>query len=127
MAHFAKLDKDNKVIFIQAVNNAVIMKDNKEDEATGIKFLQNLHNNNDTYIQTSYNANFRKNYAGIDYTYDQTRDAFIPPKPFNSSVLNEDTCNWEAPISHPTDGKSYKWDENSISWKENTTSSGIPK
>ncbi len=127
MAHFAKLDKDNKVIFIQAVNNAVIMKDNKEDEATGIKFLQNLHGNNDTYIQTSYNANFRKNYAGIDYTYDQTRDAFIPPKPFNSSVLNEDTCIWEAPISYPTDGKSYKWDEDSISWKENTTSLGIPK
>ena len=95
------------------------------------------------WVQTSYNTRggkhyapntndedggvaLRKNYAGIGYTYDGTRDAFIPPKPFNSSVLNEDTCQWEAPTSYPDDGKDYSWDEDSISWKENTTSSGIP-
>tara|TARA_Y100001951_G_scaffold24631_1_gene18994 strand:+ start:24 stop:410 length:387 start_codon:yes stop_codon:yes gene_type:complete len=127
MAHFAVIDSDNAVIRVHVLNNEVIMKDGEEDEATGVEFLQNLHNNTDTHIQTSYNSNFRKNYAGIGYTYDGTRDAFIPPKPFNSSVLNEDTCQWEAPTSYPDDGKDYSWDEDSISWKENTTSSGIPK
>ena len=118
MAHFAKVNKDNQVISIQAVNNFTIMKDNKEDEATGIKFLQNLHDNNDTYIQTSYNANFRKNYAGIDYTYDKVRDAFIAPKPYPSWLLVEATCQWESPVAYPSDDKKYTWDEDNTKWKE---------
>jgi hypothetical protein len=81
-----------------------------------------------SWIQTSYNTQggvhslggtpLRKNYAGIGYTYDSTRDAFIPPKPFNSWILNEDTCLYQAPVSQPDDGKIYQWDEETLSWKE---------
>lgn len=80
------------------------------------------------WIQTSYNTHggehklggtpLRKNYAGIGFTYDRTRDAFIPPKPFASWLLNEDTCLWEAPVAMPTDGKLYQWDEATTNWVE---------
>ena len=70
------------------------------------------------WVQTSYNGNFRKNYAGIGYTYDSTRDAFIAPQPFNSWALNEDTCQWEAPTPYPDDDKMYTWDEATTNWKE---------
>ena len=83
------------------------------------------------WIQTSYNTfggahknggtPLRKNYAGVDYTYDSGRDAFIPPKPFNSWVLNENTCQWDAPVSYPTDGKKYDWNEDTLSWVEITS------
>ena len=116
MAHFAKIGKDNIVEQVEVVNNAVLMKDGEENEQQGVEFLQNLHGNRDLYIQTSYNNNFRKNYAGVGYTYDQTRDAFIPPKPFPSWVLNEDTCVWNAPTAMPDDGKMYDWDEDTTSW-----------
>jgi hypothetical protein len=66
--------------------------------------------------QTSYNNSIRKNYAGVGYTYDQSRDAFIAPKPYNSWILNEDTCIWEAPLSYPTDGQDYIWNEETTSW-----------
>jgi len=69
-------------------------------------------------VRTSYNSNIRKNYAGIGFIYDETRDAFIPPKPFNSWILNEDTCCWEAPVSIPTDGKLYEWNETGQKWDE---------
>ena len=124
MAHFAKIGAGNIVEQVEAVNNAVLMKDGKEDEATGIKFLQDLYNNKDTYIQTSYNNNFRKNYAGVGYIYDQTRDAFIAPKPYPSWILVEDTCKWDAPVPYPEDGKNpeggkfYSWDEPTTSWIE---------
>lgn len=81
------------------------------------------------WVQTSYNTHggqhpeglpLRKNYAGIGYSYDATRDAFIPPKPFNSWVLNETTCLWDAPVAYPDDGKRYKWDEDTTSWVEVT-------
>ena len=82
------------------------------------------------WVQTSYNTQggvhtqggtpLRKNYAGIGYTYDEGRDAFIPPKPFNSWILDEDTCLWDAPTPMPTDGKTYSWDEDSTSWVEIT-------
>lgn len=82
------------------------------------------------WVQTSYNTRggehtnggepLRKNYAGIGYTYDRTRDAFIPPKPFASWTLNEDTCLWDAPVAYPTDGKRYTWDEAATSWTEIT-------
>jgi hypothetical protein len=119
MAHFAKLE-NNIVITVNSVVNEVIKDSNGvEQEAIGIEFLKTLYNEpNAIWKQTSYNNNIRKNYAGIGYTYDETRDAFIPPKTFNSWILNEDTCNWEAPINYPTDGKSYKWNEETLTWIE---------
>jgi hypothetical protein len=75
-------------------------------------------------MQTSYNATFRKNYASEGFTYDAQRDAFIPPKPFASWVLNEDTCRWNSPVPYPTDGKRYKWDESIVNWVEVTLSEG---
>ena len=116
MAHFAVIDSDNAVIRVHVLNNEVIMKDGEEDEATGVEFLQNLHNNTDTHIQTSYNSNFRKNYAGIGYTYDETRDAFMIPQPYPSWILDEDTCQWEPPVPRPEDIRVHNWDEDSGSW-----------
>ena len=72
------------------------------------------------WVQTSYNANFRKNYAGLGYTYDKIRDAFIPPKPFPSWVLDEETCNWDSPVPMPMDGKMYTWNEETTNWVEVT-------
>jgi hypothetical protein len=118
MAHFAKIDENNIVIKVHVLSNKVIMKDDTEDEAMGVEFLQNLYNNTDTYIQTSYNNNFRKNYAGKGYIYDQTRNAFIEPKPYPSWELNEDTCQWNPPTPYPDDEKEYHWDEDTTSWIE---------
>jgi hypothetical protein len=81
-----------------------------------VDFLNNLYGTRDTWKQTSYNGNIRKNFAGIGYKYDQTRDAFIPPKPFNSWVLDEDTCLWEAPVAYPDDGQAYTWNETDQQW-----------
>jgi len=121
MAHFAKLGKGNKVVAIHVVSNDVATT-----EQAGIDFLNTLYNTRDVWKQTSYNGNIRKNYAAVGHKYDQTRDAFIPPKPFNSWILNETTCHWEAPIEKPTtynlnltdlDGNSY---QDSYSWNETT-------
>jgi hypothetical protein len=71
-----------------------------------------------TWIQTSYNDSFRKNYAAIGFTYDSTRDAFIPPKPYNSWTLNEDTCQWSSPVTMPIDDKRYEWNEDTLTWDE---------
>lgn len=126
MAHFAKLDENNVVIFVTVGRD----EDNgKEAELTA--------RTGDVYKQTSYNTRggvhydqntgepsadqskaFRKNYAGLGYTYDEARDAFIPPTPFASWVLNETTCLWDAPVSMPTDGKRYTWNEETTSWME---------
>lgn len=123
MAHFAKLDANNVVIFV-----TVGRDEDREEEL--------FARTGDVYKQTSYNTRggvhyqgdgtpsadqtkaFRKNYAGLGYTYDAGRDAFIPPKPFASWVLNETTCLWDAPIAYPTDGKRYTWDEATTSWVE---------
>lgn len=115
MAHFAKLDENNIVIAVHAVNNDVITVDGSDSEQAGIDFLTTLHGHS-SWKQTSYNANFRKNYAAIDFHYDSTRDAFIPPKPFESWILNESTCKWEAPVAFPTDGNAYVWNEAEQSW-----------
>jgi len=115
MAHFAKLDDSNIVLAVHTVNNNVITIDGIESEQVGIDFLVGLHGHQ-LWKQTSYNGNIRKNYAGIGYTYDAGRDAFIAPKPFESWVLNEDTCRWEAPVAYPTDGKMYKWNEADLAW-----------
>ena len=96
MAHFAQLDDDNIVKQVIVVHNDELLVDGVESESKGIEFCQSLFGG--TWVQTSYNGNFRKNYAGIGYTYDETRDAFIPPKPEVEGkvfVLNENTCLWE--------------------------------
>lgn len=119
MAHFAKLDENNVVLAVHVVNNNELLQDGVEFESKGIQFLVNWSGGYSNWKQTSYNGNFRKNYAGIGYTYDPTRDAFIPPKPFPSWTLNEDTCLWNAPIPKPTDGQFYVWDEPTTSWVVN--------
>jgi hypothetical protein len=117
MAYFAKLGTGNIIETVISINNSVITDANGvEQEQLGVDFINKLYNTRDVWKQTSYNNNIRKNYAGIGYTYDQTRDAFIPPKPFNSWVLNEDTCLWNAPVVYPTDGNRYKWNEETLSW-----------
>jgi len=119
MAHFAKLDNSNKVIRVDVLSNVVITDENDvEQEQLGIDFLTNLYGGVGWYKQTSYNENFRKNFAAVDYTYDRTRDAFIAPQPYPSWTLNEDTCWWEAPIAYPDDGKFYEWDEATTNWVE---------
>ena len=117
MAHFAQLDENNQVIAVNVIADADCLDDNeKESETVGIAFCKSLWGSETIWKQTSYNGNIRKNYAGIGYTYDQTRDAFIPAKPFNSWILNETTCLWEAPIAYPTDGEMYQWNETNQQW-----------
>ena len=121
MAHFAKLGIGNKVLSVHVVSNDIATT-----EQAGIDFLNTLHGTNDVWRQTSYNTQggvhllggtpFRKNYAGKGYKYDSTRDAFISPKPYPSWTLNEDTCQWEAPVAYPDDGKQYNWNEETTSW-----------
>jgi hypothetical protein len=117
MAHFAELGENNIVLRVIVVDNKDI-KDTfgVEQEEIGAAFCRNLLGG--TWKQTSYNASFRKNYAGAGYTYDGVRDAFIAPQPYASWVLNEDTCRWEAPTPMPQDGKFYEWDEATTSWLE---------
>jgi hypothetical protein len=126
MSHFAKLDNLGTVVFVTV----------GRDEDDG-KELELCARTGDTYRQTSYNTRggvhydpntnqpsadqskaFRKNFAGIGYTYDSVRDAFIPPQPYSSWTLNEDTCLWDAPVAYPTDGKIYTWDEATTNWVE---------
>jgi hypothetical protein len=117
MAHFAKLDENNFVLGIYVVVNDIITINGVENEQAGINFLSNLFGYN-LWKQTSYNNNFRKNYAGIGYYYDSIRDAFIPPKPFPSWTLNEQSCLWQSPITYPNDGKMYTWNEETGNWIE---------
>jgi hypothetical protein len=122
MAHFAEIDEQGVVLRVLVVDNA--------QEADGQNFLANTLGLGGTWVKTSYNTNggvhsnggtpFRKNYAGIGYTYDSGRDAFIPPKPYDSWILNETSCLWEAPVAMPTDGKIYRWNESTTSWDEIT-------
>jgi hypothetical protein len=116
MAHFAKLDSNNVVTEVIVVHNNELLDNGVESEAKGIAFCQSLFGGN--WKQTSYNATMRKHFAGIGFTYDQGLDAFIPPKPYNSWVLNTTTCLWEAPTPMPSDGKVYSWDEATTSWVE---------
>ena len=106
MSHFAKIDNNNIVTEV-----IVAEQDFINSGVVGDSFL---------WIQTSYNNNFRKNFAGIGYTYDKTRDAFIPPQPYPSWTLNEDTCLWECPVAYPTDGNMYEWNEETQAWDEVT-------
>ena len=124
MASFAKIGLNGKVIEVLSVNNEVLKDANGvEQEINGVDFLTKL-TGWAIWKQTSYNTNFRKNYAGIGMTYDENRDAFIHKKPFNSWILNEDTCLWETPISMPTEelenNQFYSWNESIINWEIKT-------
>ena len=116
MAYFAKLDENNVVLEVNSVHNNELLQDGVESEAKGIQFLVDWSNGYLLWKQTNYNGSIRKNYAGIGYTYDATRNAFIPPQPFSSWTLNEQTCLWDAPMPYPTDGQQYQWDEPTTSW-----------
>lgn len=117
MSHFAKLDQNNIVI--------AVVRGRQEDDGQEAELSSRT---GDRYVQTSYNTKagkhllggtpFRKNYAGIGFTYDEARDAFVPPQPWPSWTLNETTCLWEPPLPHPTDDKLYEWDENNQQWVE---------
>ena len=121
MASFAKIGSGNIVEQVVAVSNEVATT-----EQAGVEFLQNLYNDQATWKQTSYNTYggvhslggtpFRKNHAGIGYTYDETKNAFIASKPYASWVLNDDTCLWESPVAYPDDDKLYTWNEDTTSW-----------
>jgi hypothetical protein len=104
MSHFAKIDSNNVVTEV-----IVAEQDFINSGAVGDSFL---------WIQTSYNKNFRKNFAGKGFTYDKIRDAFIPPQPYPSWTLNEDTCLWEPPVARPSDGNEYNWNEETQAWDE---------
>jgi len=119
MAHFAELDANNVVLRVIVINNDELMDNGDESELKGIAFCQSLFGGN--WMQTSYNANFRKNYAAIGFVYDAVRDAFIPPQPFSSWSLDEDTCQWNAPVPYPADDKQYQWDEPTLAWVELAT------
>jgi hypothetical protein len=110
MAHFAELNEHNVVVRVLVTNT----DDQNGDE--GYQWL--LDNLGGTWVKTSYNATIRKNFASVGYTYDESRDAFIAPKPFDSWVLDEATCRWEAPTPYPTDGKTYTWNETTLDWIE---------
>ena len=127
MASFAKINSNNKVEQVISVHNNELLDNGIESEEKGVQFLKSLYGQDTNWKQTSYNTTngihtlggtpFRKNHAGINYTYDFQRDAFIPIQPYNSWVLNEDTCNWEAPITKPQDGNMYRWNESVINWE----------
>ena len=108
MSHFAELDENNVVL-------RVLVGDNNMPNEGYDWFVENLGG---TWVKTSYNGNIRKNFAGIGYTYDEALDAFIPPKPFDSWTLNEETCLWQSPIPYPQDGRVYTWNEETLAWDE---------
>ena len=121
MAHFAKLGTGNIVEKVEVVHNDIATT-----EQAGVDFLNNLYKSRDVWKQTSYNSSIRKNYAGVGYTYDQTRDAFIAPKFYESWILNEETCQWEAPVAKPEltqeqidNNNYYSWNEESKQWDLN--------
>jgi hypothetical protein len=120
MAHFAQLNESNVVTQVIVVHNNELMHEGVEYESKGVAFCQSLFGAQTNWKQTSYNGNMRKNYAGVGYTYDAGRDAFITPQPYASWVLDEATCQWNAPVAHPQDNKIYRWDEPTVSWIEVT-------
>jgi hypothetical protein len=117
VAHFAELNQNNEVLRVVVVDNRDTSDaSGVEREHIGQAHLEKILGG--VWRQTSYNATMRKNYAGVGYTYDAQRDAFVPPKPFNSWILNETTCQWQAPVTMPQDGKMYAWNEQTTSWQE---------
>lgn len=118
MAHFAQLDENNVVKQVIVVANEELLLDGVENETKGIMFCKSLLGESTRWVQTSYNGNFRKNYAGIGYTYDPINDWFYSPKPFPSWTLDAD-ANWQAPTPMPVEkGKFFVWNEETLSWDE---------
>jgi hypothetical protein len=116
MAHFAEIGLNNTVLRVIVVHNNELLDENGvEQETKGAEFCRNLFGG--TWVQTSYNGSFRKNFAGIDYTYDSVLDAFISPKPYDSWTLDEETCRWNPPTPIPDDENVYTWDEATTSWQ----------
>jgi hypothetical protein len=118
MAHFAQI-KNGAVTQVIVISNETVGEPSfqfPETENVGVNFILQVLGFAGEWRQTSYNGTFRKNYAGIGFSYDEIRDAFIPPKPYDSWILNEDTCLWEAPIPYPKDGKPYVLNEETQSW-----------
>jgi hypothetical protein len=116
MAHFALIDENNKVINVAVISNAKLVglpQPIPQEIINNRAFLRGVSG---VWVQTSYSGEFRKNFAGIGFTYDEQRDAFISPKPFNSWVLNEATCRWESPVPYPNDGQDYHWNEQTKNW-----------
>ena len=119
MANFAQLDEAYLVITVIVVNNETIKNlPFPDSEPVGVAFLQSLFGAGTVWKQTSYNASFRKNYAGVGYTYDPVLDAFIAPQPYPSWLLNTTTCQWQAPVPYPNDGGYYVWDEQITNWRQ---------
>ena len=114
MAHFAKVENGIVTQVVVIANADTASADGTEKEYIGAAFCERLFGGD--WKQTSYNGRTRKNYAGIGYTYDENRNAFIPPQPFSSWTLVEATCQWVSPIAYPTDGNQYSWDESTLSW-----------
>ena len=115
MAHFARVNENQIVQQVIAVNNEELIDNGVESEAKGIALCQSLFPGT-AWVQTSYNGRIRKNYAGIGYTYDEQRDAFIPQQPYPSWLLDESTCQWKPPVPYPVDGELYTWDEAAGEW-----------
>ena len=113
MASFCKLGVGNIVEKVISIDDSIATT-----EKAGVDFINNLYNTRDVWKQTFQDRSQRKNYAGLGYRYDSTRDAFIPTKPYNSWILNEETCKYEPPIQKPDDGKIYDWNEESTIWEE---------
>ena len=114
MAHFCRLENNVVTQVIVVANQDILNENGQESEQKGIDFCSNLLGG--TWKQTSYNARIRKNYAGICYTYDETLDAFVPPKPFASWLLDTDKAQWKAPVDYPTDEGRFTWNEATTSW-----------
>lgn len=118
MAHFAELNENNDVLRVIVVDNNLILDNGVESEQKGIDFCKSILGGN--WIQTSYNGSFRKNFASVGFTYNPTLDAFIPPKPFASWILDEDTCSYQPPVPIPGPQGEYKptysWSEETLQW-----------
>lgn len=120
MAHFAQIDSNNKVIQVVVVNNDVINNlEFPDSEEVGIAFCKSIYGNDTNWAQTSYNGNFRYNFASVNSTFDKDADAFIAEQPYPSWALNHSTWLWESPSPYPNDGETYFWDEATLSWIEN--------
>jgi len=118
MAHFAELDIDNTVIRVIVIDNDNILNAaGKEVEDKGIDYCKELFGEDTKWKQCSFSSSFRKNFPSSIFSYDEDRDAFLPPRPFDSYTLNEVTCQWEAPEPYPEDGNYYVWDEENLTWK----------
>jgi len=119
MAHFAQLDENNIVINVIVISNEDCLdEDGNESEVVGIAFCNSLYGDSTIWKQTSYNSNFRANYASKGYTYDPTNNVFISPKPYPSWSLNTTSWEWEAPVAFPINSKDYRWDESNRTWVE---------